>query len=179
MAEAIRRTVWGYRGLYVVIAGLLIFVRLLPIDTLPARWPGPDLLLCFTFAWVLRRPDYVPAWLIAAVVLLEGFLTMRPPGLWAAIVVVGSEFLRARIALTREVGFVVEWLMVSVVMVAAFFAYRLVLLVAFLPLPGFAMTFAQVAVSVLAYPLAVAVSALLLGLRKTAPGEVDSLGRPL
>lgn len=179
MAESQTRIRWAYRGLYVALAGFLMFLRLLPIDTMPVKWPGPDLLLGFTFAWVLRRPDYVPALLIALVVLLEDFLTMRPPGLWAVIVLMGAEFLRGRTVFLREVGFLTEWLMVSVVMFSCFIAYRVAFAVAFLPQPDFAFDFARAAGSALAYPFEVAIAVLVLGLRKAAPGEVDSFGRRL
>ncbi|WP_102225477.1 rod shape-determining protein MreD [Acidimangrovimonas sediminis] len=179
MAESQARIRWAYRGLYVALAGFLIFLRLLPIDSAPVKWPGPDLLLGFTFAWVLRRPDYVPALLIAMVVLLEDFLTMRPPGLWAVIVLLGAEFLRGRVVFLREVGFLAEWLMVAIVMLACFAAYRFAFAAAFLPLPDFAPAFARAAGTVLAYPLVVALTALALGLRKAQPGEVDSLGKRL
>ena len=46
---------------------------------MPARWPGPDLIAVrLTLAWVLRRPDYVPALLIALVVLVEDLLLHAP-----------------------------------------------------------------------------------------------------
>lgn len=177
MAESQARIRWAYRGLYVALAGVLMFLHLLPIDSKPAHWPGPDLLQAFTFAWVLRRPEYVPALLIALVILLEDFLTMRPPGLWAVIVLLGAEFLRGRSVFLREVGFLAEWLMVSVVMVACFLAYRAAFAVAFLPLPDFGFAFVRVIGSILAYPFVVALTFWVLGLRKAAPGEVDNYGR--
>jgi rod shape-determining protein MreD len=179
MAESLRRVLWAYRGLYVALAGFLMFLRLLPIDTEPVHWPGPDLLLGFTFAWVLRRPEYVPALLIGAVILLEDFLVMRPPGLWTVIVLLGAEFLRGRVVFLREVGFLTEWLMVSIVMLTCFIAYRLAFAVTFLPLPDFGFVFPRILGSILAYPFVVAISALFLGLRKAAPGEVNSLGKRL
>lgn len=179
MADSHKRIVWAHRGLYVALAGFLMFLRLLPINTEPVHWPGPDLLLGFTFAWVLRRPDYVPALLIAAVILLEDFLVMRPPGLWAVIVLFGAEFLRGRVVFLREVGFLAEWLMVSVVMLSCFLAYRVAFAVTFLPLPDLGFAFLRALGTVLAYPVVVAISSMFLGLRKAAPGEVDSLGRRL
>jgi hypothetical protein len=64
--------------------------------------------------------------------LVEDLILMRPPGLWTAIVVLATEFLRSRTALTRELNFVVEWLLVSGLMVGMLLAYRLVF---GLPLP--------------------------------------------
>ncbi len=74
--------------------------------------PGPDILICVIMAWIVRRPDFLPMPLILFVILLEDLILMRPPGLWTAIVIVATEFLRGRVALTRELSFVVEWLLV-------------------------------------------------------------------
>ncbi len=177
MAKPMISRRWAYRGLFVAIALLLIVLRMLPLSTKPEHVPGPDLLICFTFAWVLRRPDYVPVLLIALVFLFEDLILMRPPGLWAVIVVAGSEFLRGREALTRELGFAMEWAMASVVMVAMLLAYRMAFMVAFLDQPAFGLAALQIAASILCYPLVVLFSRSALNLHKAAPGEVDALGR--
>ena len=130
-------------------------------------------------AWVMRRPDYLPDWLIAAVVLAEDLILMRPPGLWTALVVMGSEFIRSRAALTRELNFVVEWLLVTGLMVAMLLAYRLVFALALLPQLPFGFAVVQVLWSALAYPLVVGASRLVLDLRKPATGETDDYGRRL
>lgn len=179
MADTAPSTVWGFRCLYVVIAAALLFLRLLPLGSEAGSWPGPNLLCAMTFAWVLRRPDYVPALLIAVVILLEDMLTMRPPGLWAAVVVVAAEFLRGRASLTREVSFVLEWLIVSIVMAASVLAYRLILSLVMLPQVSLAQSLVQLVLTVLCYPLVVGVSRLAFGVRKPATGEVDAYGRRL
>ena len=170
---------WGYRALFLGLALLLLFLRLLPLGAEPGRFPGPDLILCMIMAWVMRRPDYLPVWLIAAVVLAEDLILMRPPGLWTALVVMGSEFARSRAALTRELNFVVEWLLVTGLMVAMLLAYRLVFALALLPQLPFGFAVVQVLWSALAYPLVVGASRLVLDLRKPAMGETDDYGRRL
>ena len=170
---------WGYRALFLGLALLLLFLRLLPLGAEPGRFPGPDLILCMIMAWVMRRPDYLPVWLIAAVVLAEDLILMRPPGLWTALVVMGSEFVRSRAALTRELNFVVEWLLVTGLMVAMLLAYRLVFALALLPQLPFGFAVVQVTWSVLAYPLVVVASRLVLDLKKPATGETDDYGRRL
>jgi rod shape-determining protein MreD len=177
MAEPVARGVWSHRALYVALAGMLLFLRMLPLGSVAGSWPGPDLLLCLTLAWVLRRPDFVPALLIALVVLLEDLLLMRPPGLWAAIVVLAAEFLRTRTALTRELGFLIEWLLVAGVILAAILGYRLVLTLVMLPQAGLGQTLAQAAGTILCYPLVVVASRLAFGVRKPATGEIDAYGR--
>jgi rod shape-determining protein MreD len=179
MVDLVPASVWAHRALYAGLAVALLFLRLLPLGTPAGNWPGPDLLLCLTFAWVLRRPDYTPVLLIAAVILLEDLLLLRPPGLWAAIVVLATEFLRRRGALAREISFAVEWLMVATVMAAAMLGYRLVLLLAMLPQVSLGQAIIQLVASILCYPLVVGASRLALGVRKPATGEVDAYGRRL
>ena len=179
MVDGIRSSVWFYRAIFLGLAAALLFLKLLPLGSLAGDWPGPDLLLCLIFAWVVRRPDFLPALLIAAVVLLEDLLLMRPPGLWTALVLLATEFIRSRAALTRELAFVTEWLLVAGVMVALLIAYRLAFAVSFLPQPGFGFALLQTLWSVLCYPIVVAASRLAFDLRKPATGEVDAYGQRL
>lgn len=196
MIDGATREVWGHRALFLAIALGLLFWRLLPLplpDSLLcgpearlcltrvwlARMPGPDLLLCIIFAWTMRRPDYLPVMLIAAVVLLEDLLLMRPPGLWTALVLIAAEFVRGRVALTRELNFAVEWLLVTGLMFAIMLIYRLIFAVVLLPQPGLGFALAQLIWSVLCYPAVVFLSRVVLDLQKPAMGEVDAYGRRL
>lgn len=179
MARSFISPRWGFRGLYVAMAMLLVLLRMMPIRTLPTTLPGPDFLTCVTLVWVLRRPEYVPVVLIAVVFLMEDFLLMRPPGLWAVIVLIGTEFLRSREALTRELGLAMEWAMVSIVMIGMALAYRLAYAVAFLEAPPLSLVALQLLGSILCYPFVVGLSRLAFGLRKAATGELDALGRRL
>lgn len=179
MVDPLRVTLWFYRGMFLLLALVLLFLKLLPIGSLAGTWPGPDLLLCLVFAWVVRRPDYIPVLLIAVVVLVEDFLLMRPPGLWAGLVILGAEFMRSRVALTRELSFVAEWMLVAAVMVALLLAYRLAFVIAFLPQPAFGFALLQTLWSILCYPLVVAASRFAFDMRKPAMGEVDAYGRRL
>ena len=170
-------SVWLHRLLFVAVSAFLLFLRLLPIDSAAGGLPGPDLLLCLIFAWMVRRPDYLPVLLVAAVVLTEDMLLMRPPGLWTALVVLGSEFIRSRVALTRELNFSVEWLLVAGLMVAIFLLNRLFFAVTLLPQPAFGFALVQIIWSIMAYPVVVALSRFGLDLRKPAMGETDAQGR--
>ncbi|MGL6208217.1 MAG: rod shape-determining protein MreD [Paracoccaceae bacterium] len=179
MAEGFFRSVAGHRVLFVLLAVLLLFLRLLPGQGFIGGLPGPDLLLCLICAWTMRRPDYLPVVLVAVVVLIEDLILMRPPGLWTALVVLATEFIRARVALTRELTFVVEWLLVAGIMIGLFLANRIIFAIAFLPQAGFGFSMVQVIWSILCYPLVVFLSRVALDLRKPAMGEVDDYGRRL
>lgn len=168
-----------YRGLFLGIAAAILFVRLLPLSALPARFPGPDLILCFALAWVQRRPDYAPAILIAVVFLTEDILAMRPPGLWALVVLLGTEFLRSRESLLRDLPFVVEWMATGALIMAMAVVNWLILALFLVPQAGFGAVMLQVVATIAAYPLVVLATLLALGVRKTATGDVDTLGRRL
>lgn len=179
VAEGVRFGTWVYRGLFLAIAVFLLFTRLLPLGSVAGDWPGPDILLCVIFAWAVRRPDCLPVWLLAAVLLTEDMIVMRPPGLWTAIVIVAVEFVRARVALTRELVFLTEWALVAGLMLGCLLVYRLVFTVTFLPQPGFGFALLQTVWSILCYPLVVGISRLAFNMRKPSTGEVDRFGRPL
>ncbi len=170
-------SLWMHRLLFLAVAATLIFLRLLPLHDLAGNLPGPDLLLCLIFAWTVRRPEYLPVLMIACVVLLEDMLLMRPPGLWTGLVILASEFIRSRVALTRELSFGVEWLLVAGLMLTLFICYRVAFSLAFLPQPGFGFALVQTSWSIFAYPFVVALSRYGLDLHKPAMGEVDAYGR--
>lgn len=179
MVDDWKRTPWVFRSLFLALALLLLFLRLLPLEQQPGALPGPDLMLCLILAWVVRRPDFLPMPVVLLVVLVEDMLLMRPPGLWTAIVIIATEFLRGRVALTRELSFVVEWMLITGVMVVMMLAYRLALGIAFVPQPGFGVVLVQLLWSIAVYPIVVVLSRLVLDLRKPAMGEVDDFGRRL
>ena len=196
MIDGATREIWLHRVMFLGIALATLFWRLLPLSLAEAascapeaslcrlwvwldRMPGPDLLLCLIFAWTMRRPDYLPVLLIAAVVFLEDLLLMRPPGLWTLLVLMGSEFVRGRVALTRELSFMVEWLLVTGLMFAMIMIYRLIFAMVLLPQAGLGFALTQLFWSVLFYPAVVYLSRVVLDLRKPAMGEVDAYGRRL
>ena len=196
MIDGATREIWLHRVMFLGIALATLFWRLLPLPLAEAascapeaslcrlwvwldRMPGPDLLLCLIFAWTMRRPDYLPVLLIATVVFLEDLLLMRPPGLWTLLVLMGSEFVRGRVALTRELSFMVEWLLVTGLMFAMIVIYRLIFAMVLLPQAGLGFALAQLFWSVLFYPAVVYLSRVVLDLRKPAMGEVDAYGRRL
>ena len=154
------------------------FFNLLPPMRAPG-WPGPDPVLCLLLALMLRRPDQMPAGLIAILVLFEDVMTMRPPGLLAAIVLGATEILRDRARLSREVGFWAGWALVAGVICAAFALNRFALALLLVPQPPFGPVAFEALATVALYPLIVAGLRFGFGLRKPATGEVDARGRRL
>ena len=179
MVDPVTLRLWLGLLLYLGIAAFVVFVRLLPLDTTAGRVLAPDVLLCLTFAWLLRRPDHLPPLLIAAVFLTCDLLFLRPPGLWTLLVVVAAEFLRSREGLARELPFPLEWAMVAGVLVAATLAEAVILTVFLVPRADLGVALSHILITLLTYPFIVAALWLGLGLRRAATGEVDDLGRRL
>ncbi|MFN4058086.1 MAG: rod shape-determining protein MreD [Roseinatronobacter sp.] len=142
-------------------------------------WFGPDWMLCLTLAWVVRRPDLLPAPIIAVYFLFEDLLLHRPPGLGALVVLLGTEFLRTRVHILRGAGFWLEYVTIAVIMVVSFLLYRLLLAIVIVPLPSLDLSFFQLAGNLAVYPVVVAVVHWVLRVRKPATGEVDGLGQKL
>lgn len=154
-------------GLYLLLAGGLILARLVPLPGGPGAMPGPDLLFCVTIAWVLRRPDLLPVGLIAAAALSADLLLQRPPGLWAALLVLAAEYMRGRSQPGQEPSFGGELLLVSLTYAGLVFANWALLVIFAVPHPPLLGMLAQVPATALAYPLVVLLLVHLLGIRRT------------
>ncbi|MCF3973730.1 rod shape-determining protein MreD [Paracoccus sp. EGI L200073] len=175
MIEGPARQVMIGTALFLICMGLLLFLRLLPLTIGLPGWPGPDLGLCLTFAWVLRRPDQLAAPVIALIFLAEDILLLRPPGLWAAIVLLGTEAARLREARWRDQPFMVEWLRVAILIGAMMLGYRVVLLLSMSPIPALGQVLLQYIATVAAYPLVVFAARWLIGLRRIDSAESEMM----
>ncbi|MCF7746739.1 rod shape-determining protein MreD [Sulfitobacter sp. M39] len=139
-------------------------------------WIAPDLLIAFALAWSVRRPDYVPALLLAVAFLLTDLLLQRPPGLWALLALLACENMKTRGRTLRDSTFGAEWLAVSVWLIAILMLNRIVLSLLLVPPPQWSLSLFELAVTILTYPAVVFVTHALMGVRKSAPGDLDSMG---
>ncbi len=169
------RWVWG--AAYFGLSAVLLLLHILPMDIGPKGYPGPDLLLCITFVWVLRRPHYLPPLLIAAAFLLTDILYMRPPGLWTALVVIATEMLRSREATLRELPIGAEMGTVAAILVAMQAVEWLVLLIFGVPQARFGMMLLQLIATLLAYPVVAAVARVVFRVHRLNPAEFGATRR--
>lgn len=172
MARAGFAHMWIMRAVYFALCLATVLFGLVPLDTAPRGWAGPDLLLALTFAWAVRCPGYVPAPLVAAVFLLADLMFQRPPGLWAALALLASERFRARAAALLPASFLLEWLEVAAALAVMTLLYRLTLGIVAVDQPPPSLSMSQMAATVAVYPLVVGFSALALGVRKTVQPDM-------
>lgn len=151
----------------------LLFLRLLPLSGGYSGWPGPDLGLCLLMAWLLRRPDQLAAPVIAGFYMLEDVMLLRPLGLWAALVLLGTEAARSREYRWRDQPFMIEWLRVSMLIGTMMLANRLILMLALLPVASLGQVILHYLATVASYPAVVLAARWLIGLRRISPTEAE------
>ena len=179
MVEAPTTQIWIGRTVFITLAVILIFVRLLPLDTQPDVWATPNWLLAITLVWIARRPDYVPVYVIACIFLLADLIFQRPPGLWAALVVILTEMLRTRTASIRDLPLLLEWATITIGIVAITIINRIVLMVVMSPQAPLGLTLIEMVMTILFFPIVVAIAQFVFGITRPALGEVNSRGHRL
>lgn len=170
MAEP-RKIHWAGITTYAIVALGLIFLQLLPLDTRPVQWPAPDILLSFTIACAIRRPEYLPVGIVAVVFFLADLLFQRPPGLMTALVVMATDLLRRQSHMIRSSGFPTEWLNAALTVTAIFLLDRLALLLLFAPLPPLRLVIILAVLTILTYPLVALFTGLALNWRIHPTGQ--------
>ena len=164
--------IWFKRAVLCFALYAVVSSGMAPVSMTPFSVPGPDLVFCLIAAWLVRRPDFVSAGVIVAAVLTAEILLLQTPGLWSAIVLLASEYLRSSAERIRGRPFLYEWLLVAGAYVAAVIAYQFFLALTFLPAPTPGWALLHGAVTLLTYPFVVAVTNLVF--RVTKPGADDS-----
>ncbi|MDG2340003.1 MAG: rod shape-determining protein MreD [Paracoccaceae bacterium] len=177
MAERYRTHLWAMRLLYAALCSLVMMFHLLPLGQLATVSFTPDVILCLTLAWVIRRPEYAPILLIAIVALLADLLLMRVPGLWAALVVLLANSIGKKRRRMRSTGFAVEWFRVSSGIAVIFVVQRIALSLLFVEPAPIIANLAQFIATIAAYPLIVALTAGVLRIRKPDLIEAEAGGR--
>ena len=173
------RGAWPGLVVYLLLAFVLTVTPLLPLTLVPRPYAMPDMLLAVTAAWAARRHDTLPVLVIAAVFLLADFLFQRPPGLYAALVLVLTEWLRRRSGRLRKGSFLGEWVAVGTGITVLSLVNRAILAVLMTPQAPLGQTLIQLILTIALYPAISGVAHLALGLRRPAQGEVDALGHRL
>lgn len=168
---------WTHRGVFVMLAFVIIVAQLVPLDMRPVAWAPPDLLLVITLVWVARKPRYLPVLVVGFLFLAADFLFQRPPGLWAALVVVLTETIRRQNRDFRNMPLLVEWGTITFGIVAITLINRLVLFVTVVPQAPLGPTLIQMIGTILIYPLVVLVAHFIFGVSRSAPGEIGSRGQ--
>lgn len=159
------------RFVMLALAGFVcILLSATPMQPGIHAWPTPDLLFALCCFWVIRRPESAPLLLIAALGLLADLILMRPVGIGALGLVLATEVLRASVRAVRETPLLVEWLFVSLLVLAMCLFHALILWLSLGNLPGLRAMAAYGLATAAVYPVVALFCGLILGVRHR-PGQ--------
>ncbi|MEM8653954.1 MAG: rod shape-determining protein MreD [Pseudomonadota bacterium] len=167
---------WTMRIAFSALTLLILFLHLLPLQTATGGLIWPDTLLLFAIAWSVRRPDFVPAPLLATLFLLADLLLQRPPGLWAAMALIACEQMKKQSRTLRDASLASELISAVLWIVGIGIAYRLVLAITLVDVPPLGPALIQIVVTALTYPLIVGITHAFMAVRKPTPGDIDGKG---
>ena len=139
--------------LYFCIGLLIIFFQILPLQTTPQSWSGPNVLLVFFAVLVIKRPEFTSSLLIAVVFLIEDFFLMRPPGLMSSLTVLGLYILKTKFQNQEETSLVFVWgnvaICLTLILLICYFVSKLL----FIPSAGLRLTIMEITVTLAIYPI--------------------------
>lgn len=176
MVDPISTRRFLFRCLFLGLCAVIIFVKMLPLSTVPGGIPGPDLLFCLTAVWIMRRPRWAPVGLIIVVHLVADILFLRPIGLWPAISLIGFEYLRSKAAGSVEISPPLEVGMAAAVFSAMVAAQALLQILFGIPQPSLGVSLMHVIVTIMAYPVVILISTYVLRVRRARPTDMDGSG---
>ena len=177
MAERADARTWTNRCIFMALAFVIIVAQLVPLDMQPIGWAPPDLLLVITLVWVARKPHYLPVLVIGFLFLVADLLFQRPPGLWAALVVILTETIRRQNRDFRNMPLMVEWGTITIGIVAITLMNRLVVFMTMVPQAPLCLTLIQMIATIAIYPVIVLIAHFIFGVSRSAPGEIGSRGQ--
>lgn len=166
--------IWSTRALFMALALVILGLQLLPLGLADTGLPPPDWLLAFTLAWLYRQPVVMSIGMIVVVFLLADFLLQRPPGLWTALVLLITEWLRQRRVTLTEVNFLIEWGSIAGAVLALLLLERFVLWILVAPQTSLGLSLMHGLLTVAVYPIAVAVSHYVFRVRKVALSDAET-----
>ena len=118
---------------YFCIGLLIIFFQILPLQTTPQTWSGPNVLLVFFAAIVTKRPEFTSSFLVASIFLIEDFFLMRPPGLMSSLTVLGFYFLKRKFLYQESNSLMFGWGNVTACLTIILLLYYFISILLFIP----------------------------------------------
>ena len=144
---------FAHQFIYFCIGLLIIFFQILPLQTIPQTWSGPNVLLVFFAAIVSKRPEFTSSFLIASIFLIEDFFLMRPPGLLSALTVLGFYFLKRKFQNQEVNSFIFGWGSVAACLTIILLLYYFISVLLFIPSAGFKLTLMELLMTLALYPV--------------------------
>ena len=163
---------FAYQVVYFCIGLLIIFFQILPLQTTPQAWSGPNVLLVFFAAIVIKRPEFTSSFLVASIFLIEDFFLMRPPGLMSSLTVLGFYFLKRKIQYQEGNSLLFGWGSATACLTIILLLYYFISILLFIPSAGFRLTLMELIVTLALYPI---FSVLIGSFDKFDPADTENI----
>ena len=144
---------FAHQVVYFCIGLLIIFFQILPLQTTPQTWSGPNVLLVFFAAIVTKRPEFTSSFLVASIFLIEDFFLMRPPGLMSSLTVLGFYFLKRKFQYQEANSLILGWGSVTTCLTVILLLYYFISILLFIPSAGFRLTLIELIVTLALFPV--------------------------
>ena len=144
---------FAHQIVYFCIGLFIVFFQILPLQTIPQTWSGPNVLLVFFAVIVSKRPEFTSSVLIASIFLIEDFFLMRPPGLMSSLTVLGFYFLKRKFQNQEVNSFISCWGSVTTCLTIILLLYYFISVLLFIPSAGFKLTLMELIVTLALYPV--------------------------
>ena len=144
---------FAHQVVYFCIGLLIIFFQILPLQTTPQAWSGPNVLLVFFAAIVTKRPKFTSSFLVASIFLIEDFFLMRPPGLMSSLTVLGFYFLKRKFQHQEGNSLLSSWGSVTTCLTIILLLYYFISILLFIPSAGLRLTLMELIVTLALYPV--------------------------
>lgn len=148
---------WLDIALFVLMGFIAIGLAIIPMGLAANSVGFPDVMFALFVAWVIRRPASAPVLALVFLAILADALMMRPIGLWAMMLLIGTEALRLSERAFRDIPFLLEWLYVGVLFVLLSVLQNVVLFVSFAGMYAIGDVFWHAVRTIAVYPVVVAV----------------------
>lgn len=162
---------WADKLLFVLAVCFAIGLSIMPMGLAANAVAFPDVVFAVMVAWVIRKPASAPVILVVLLGILADALMMRPIGLWALMLLAGTEGIRLSYRMFRDIPFVLEWVYVSVLLIALLILQNLILLVSFADVYQFTDVFWHAIRTIAVYPVVVAILHWALRIRATSKNK--------
>ena len=163
---------FAHQVVYFCIGLLIIFFQILPLQTTPQTWSGPNVLLVFFAAIVTKRPEFTSSFLVASIFLIEDFFLMRPPGLMSSLTVLGFYFLKRKFQYKESNSLIFGWGSVTTCLTIILLLYYFISVLLFIPSAGFKLTLMELIVTLALYPI---FSVLIGSFDKLGPTDAEKI----
>ena len=144
---------FAHQVIYFCIGLLIIFFQILPLQTTPQTWSGPNVLLVFFAAIVAKRPEFTSSFLVASIFLIEDFFLMRPPGLMSSLTVLGFYFLKRKLQYQESNSLLFGLGSVTTCLTIILLLYYFISILLFIPSAGLRLTLMELIVTLALYPI--------------------------